>query len=100
MTVSTRAADGDARPRGGGPRPGRAPELRERIFERFARGAGDTAAGGGSGLGLAIVRAVAEAHGGRVELLDAEGGGARFVVSLPLGLESELSAESPAADRA
>ena len=70
-------------------------DIRGRIFERFARGAGDTASGGGSGLGLAIVRAVAEAHGGRVELLDAEGGGARFVVSLPLGLESELSAESP-----
>ena len=38
---------------------------------------------GGSGLGLAIVRAVAEAHGGRVELRDAEGGGARFTVRLP-----------------
>ena len=67
--------------------PGVPRELRERIFERFARGVGDTAAGGGSGLGLAIVRAVAEAHGGRVELLDAEGGGARFVVTLPLAVE-------------
>ncbi len=53
------------------------------MFERFARGGGDAARRGGSGLGLAIVKAVADAHGGRVELLDAEGGGARFVVTLP-----------------
>ena len=46
---------------------------------------GDGAPSGGSGLGLAIVKAVADAHGGRVELLDAEGGGARFVVTLPAG---------------
>ena len=38
---------------------------------------------GGSGLGLAIVRAVTASHDGRVELSDAEGGGARFVVTLP-----------------
>ncbi len=43
--------------------PGVAPELRERAFERFVRGAGDR--GSSSGLGLAIVRAVAESHGGR-----------------------------------
>jgi two-component system, OmpR family, sensor kinase len=39
---------------------------REQVFERFARGS--TAAGEGSGLGLAIVRAIAERHGGRVEV--------------------------------
>ena len=63
--------------------PGIPEPMRERIFERFARGGGDSA-GGGSGLGLAIVRAVAEAHDGRVEVLDAPGGGARFVITLPL----------------
>ncbi len=45
--------------------PGVPPAMRERVFERFARGAGDSATGG-SGLGLAIVRAVAEAHDGQV----------------------------------
>ena len=100
-TVSTGTRGGDAVLEVADRGPGVPSDIRERVFERFARGAGDTASGGGSGLGLAIVRAVAEAHGGRVELLDAEGGGARFVVSLPLGLESELSAESPVApDRA
>jgi two-component system, OmpR family, sensor kinase len=74
--------------------PGVPEELRERVFERFASGAlrGDRSAptpradgrrSRGSGLGLAIVRAVADAHGGRVELRDADGGGARFVVTLP-----------------
>jgi two-component system OmpR family sensor kinase len=60
---------------------------RARVFERFARGPGDRAPTGGSGLGLAIVKAVTDAHHGTVELLDAEGGGARFVVSLPVGGE-------------
>ena len=63
--------------------PGVPADMRERIFERFARGGGDTTRSAGSGLGLAIVRAVADAHGGRVELLDAPGGGSRFVVRLP-----------------
>jgi len=63
--------------------PGVPPDMRERVFERFARGAGDAAPSGGSGLGLAIVRAVTISHGGTVELGDAEGGGARFVITLP-----------------
>jgi two-component system OmpR family sensor kinase len=63
--------------------PGVPEEQRERVFERFASGAGDGAPGRGSGLGLAIVKAVADTHGGRVELSSADGGGARFVVRLP-----------------
>jgi two-component system, OmpR family, sensor kinase len=65
--------------------PGVPAELRGRVFERFASGVGDGSGGRGrgSGLGLAIVRAVADAHGGRVELSEAAGGGARFLVRLP-----------------
>jgi signal transduction histidine kinase len=95
VTVSTRAREGEAVLEVADRGPGVPPAMRERVFERFARGRGDSAAGGGSGLGLAIVRAVAEAHGGRVRLLDAEGGGARFVVTLPLAAEA-----TPAPDRA
>jgi signal transduction histidine kinase len=59
-----------------------AAELRDRIFDRFVRGTSE-GAGGGSGLGLAIVRAVAERHGGSVELSESDAGGARFTVRLP-----------------
>jgi two-component system OmpR family sensor kinase len=64
--------------------PGIPPELRERVFDRFVRGEGDRSGTRGSGLGLSIVRAVAESHGGRVELHASESGGARFVARLPL----------------
>jgi two-component system, OmpR family, sensor kinase len=62
--------------------PGIAAAMRDRIFDRFVRGAGESA-GGGSGLGLAIVRAVAEHHGGTVDVGASEAGGARFTVRLP-----------------
>jgi signal transduction histidine kinase len=70
--------------------------LRGRIFERFARGGGDRAPSGGSGLGLAIVKAVTDAHAGRVQLLEANGGGARFVVSLPVAAPDRVRSD-PAA---
>jgi signal transduction histidine kinase len=65
--------------------PGIPEALAGTLFERFVRGAGDR--GGSFGLGLAIVRAVAESHGGSVEVAQthpgAERPGARFVVTLP-----------------
>jgi two-component system, OmpR family, sensor kinase len=60
--------------------PGIPEELRDRIFERFARGDGDR--GGSFGLGLSIVRAVAESHHGTVTLAP-QTTGTRFVVTLP-----------------
>jgi signal transduction histidine kinase len=42
------------------------------------------------------VKAVADAHGGSVELLDAPGGGARFVVSLPIGSPASVRSDSGA----
>jgi two-component system OmpR family sensor kinase len=56
------------------------------LFDRFWR-AGDPGRGrgrAGAGLGLAIVAGIVAAHGGRAQAADAEGGGARFEVVLPL----------------
>jgi two-component system, OmpR family, sensor kinase len=56
------------------------PELADRAFERFARG--DAArTRDGTGLGLSIVRAIAQAHGGRAEII--AGDGATVRLSLP-----------------
>lgn len=59
------------------------PDHLPRLFDRFyrvdrSRGRGD----GGSGLGLAITKAIAQSHGGRVEVRS-EGGITRFALSLP-----------------
>ena len=61
--------------------PGVPVEQRERIFERFARTGPRRV--GGVGLGLAIVTSHVSWHGGRIWVEDREGGGARFLVSLP-----------------
>lgn len=53
---------------------------REAVFESFVRF--DT--GGRAGLGLALSRTFVEAHGGRIWIEEAPGGGARFVFTLPV----------------
>ncbi|TKJ23390.1 HAMP domain-containing sensor histidine kinase [Blastococcus sp. CCUG 61487] len=64
--------------------PGVPVEDRERVFERFARGAGAARRSlPGAGLGLAIVAETASRHGGAAWVADAPGGGARFSLSLP-----------------
>ncbi len=60
------------------------PHEQERIFERFAAGS-QTVEGHGIGLGLAIVKAIAEAHGGHVELESTLGRGSRFTIVIPTG---------------
>jgi two-component system sensor histidine kinase MprB len=61
--------------------PGIDEEDRPLVFERFYRSAAARSMPG-AGLGLSIVREVAEAHGGTVVAENAEGGGARFRLSL------------------
>ena len=71
-----------------GPGIGRAE--RRRIFGRFERG---TTEATGTGLGLYLVEEVARAHGGRVDLVTAEGRGSTFTLVLPAQPEP-VSAET------
>jgi signal transduction histidine kinase len=75
--------------------PGVPAALQADLFKRFFRGdrqdAMDTGIDGGAGLGLAIVHDIMALHGGSVSYLDTAGGGARFVLRLPL--ESDASAD-------
>jgi two-component system OmpR family sensor kinase len=66
--------------------PGVPVEMRERIFEPFARGvhrATDRNIGPGFGLGLAICHRIVAGHGGSITVVNRETGGARFTVVLP-----------------
>jgi K+-sensing histidine kinase KdpD len=56
------------------------PNERTTVFEPFHRGRGSRS----SGIGLAICKAVVEAHGGTIRVLDVAGGGARFTFTLPV----------------
>jgi two-component system OmpR family sensor kinase len=65
--------------------PGVPADQRERIFEPFYRLPGASEREGGVGLGLSLVKTIVERHGGQIRCEEREGGGARFVVELPLG---------------
>ncbi|MFO0144232.1 MAG: sensor histidine kinase [Betaproteobacteria bacterium] len=60
--------------------PGVAPEMAQRVFDRFFRSQGSDH---GAGLGLALVQRVAELHGATVTVARAALGGALFRVSFP-----------------
>ncbi len=64
--------------------PGVPPDQRERIFEPFYRLPGASERAGGVGLGLALVKSITLRHGGTVRCEDRPGGGASFVVQLPV----------------
>jgi two-component system OmpR family sensor kinase len=86
ITIEVGRAGGRARLSVADEGPGLPAEDAERAFGRFWRG--PQARGEGSGLGLAIVRAIAERHGGRVEV-----DGSRFTIDLPaLGSAGAVSA--------
>ena len=68
----------EIRDRGAGLEPGD----QQRIFDKFYRGHSEGVRG--VGLGLAICRAITEAHQGTIEAVNRTGGGAAFVVRIPV----------------
>jgi two-component system OmpR family sensor kinase len=97
LAVGRDAGDGLLEVRDHGP--GIAPEQARKVFERFFRAdaSRQRGKGGGSGLGLAIVTAIVSAHGGQVGLSPTPGGGATFVVRLPVRAP-EAHADQPPED--
>jgi signal transduction histidine kinase len=77
VTLTGRAEDGCVRIEVRDDGPGIPDEVRARLFEPLA-----TARPGGIGLGLPLVRAIAEAHGGRVEI-ESDDAGTRATLVLP-----------------
>ncbi len=74
--------------------PGIPEDERERIFERFTQlDQSDTRSRGGTGLGLSIVKSLTEVMHGSVRIETTEGGGATFVIELPIttSIPAELS---------
>ncbi len=63
--------------------PGIAASELPRVFERFERAA-SARHYGGMGLGLYVARQIAEAHGGGIDAVNLDDGGASFTVRLPL----------------
>lgn len=62
--------------------PGMAPDVVERIFDRFYRGE-ERRTETGTGLGLAIVKSLVELHDGSIEVISEVGVGTTFTIRLP-----------------
>ena len=66
--------------------PGISEEVAEKIFEPFFT---TKAAGEGTGLGLSVTYGIIRDHKGDIRVEKADGGGARFVIELPLHITRE-----------
>ena len=80
FTVATRQNEEQVELRFSDTGPGVPEELRDRVFEPFlTHGKRE-----GAGLGLSIASRIVEEHGGKLWIEGNKGGGATFVLSLPL----------------
>jgi PAS domain S-box-containing protein len=71
---------------------GMSPQECASIFEKFSQAhSAKSTAMKGTGLGLAVVKALAEAHGGRVEVVSAVGQGSTFSLYIPLASSDNTS---------
>ena len=60
---------------------------RQRVFSRFWK----SGPGAGSGLGMYIVKGILDQHGGKIHIVDSEGGGANVMVWLPINEPDALT---------
>jgi len=68
----------------------------EQLFDPFYRSAAAMVQGSGAGLGLAAARRLLHAMNGTIEARARDGGGARFIVTLPVATaDTEQDAEQP-----
>ncbi len=74
--------------------PGIPVEMRDKIFERFARLDPSRTLSGGAGLGLSLVRAFAQLLQGEVRVAESSLGGAAFILTLPTSV-AEVSKPFP-----
>lgn len=86
ITVEASSRDGEVAVRVSDTGVGIPPDLLPKIFEPYEQA---HAGRGGSGIGLTVVRALVEAHGGRVWAESEEGRGSRFTFTLPRALPRE-----------
>jgi PAS domain S-box-containing protein len=91
VVVRTSASNGHFEIRVSDSGSGIPPESRDKIFEPFYSTKSGRLRTGGMGLGLAMVRRTVIAAGGMICVDDAEGGGAEFIVTLPLDPGTEES---------
>jgi two-component system NtrC family sensor kinase len=69
--------------------------VRGRIFDPFFTTKGEA----GTGLGLSVSYSIVKRHGGEIRAESQEGRGSTFTVRLPVGIQAEPGAQSPAEDR-
>lgn len=70
--------------------PGITDEVAAKIFEPFFT---TKPAGQGTGLGLSVTYGIIKDHGGDILVTRAEGGGAKFIITLPLKVERAVALE-------
>jgi two-component system NtrC family sensor kinase len=96
LTVSSSRVGGSIRVSIKDTGPGMSPEVQSRIFDPFftTKGVGE-----GTGLGLSICYGIVQDHGGEIGVRTKPGGGATFVIELPLRRTTEpLLRRGPASE--
>lgn len=100
VTLGTAIADDEVRVWVRDSGPGIPPDEQHRILERFQRGRDAPERYRGAGLGLSIVRAIVEAHRGRMEIDSRPGAGTRVTIILPRRAHNRVAATSPSLEMA